>query len=69
MSDEKGAFREDHNRTRKMDAVRSLQQLLQYAIQPSFTGFVGVKIHATDGRLEKIIKFNEEHDRIMLDNS
>lgn len=62
MAEQSTVTKADRNLTRKMDAVRALQQLLHCAMQGDFTGFVGVKVHASKGKLQKIVKFNEEHD-------
>ena len=51
----------DRNQSVKIDAVRILQQLLHLAQQPDFNGFVGIKVHSNGGKLQKIVKFTEDH--------
>lgn len=50
----------DLNMSIKMEAVRTLQQLLHYAMQPTFSGSVTLTVHAKDGKLRKI---QDAHDK------
>jgi hypothetical protein len=62
MEEQSTVTTQDRNLVRKMEATRSLQQLLHYATQPTFSGFVSVRVHANAGRITKIVKNSEEHD-------
>lgn len=51
----------DGNSTWKVEAVRVLQQLMQYAQQGDFCGNVTMEVHSSHGCINKIVTRTEEH--------
>ena len=49
-----GRDRSDHNRARRIEAVRELEQLLALAVGPTFDGTVSIEVSAKGGVLGRV---------------
>ena len=62
--DAKERARADHNRNRKIEAVRALERLISYLLSDSRHGLGSVEIAAKDGRIGRVktslVEYGEE---------